>query len=974
MSSNDERPGQTAPSASSDQAADLRRQAEESLRECKEGLSFEELLLNISTRFLNLTSDLIDGEIENVQSQVCQFMGIEHCALWQWSLEGFCLTHVYRPYVGPPLPLSIKASEHVPWTLQQIKAGKMIAISSMEDIPEGAERDRETWRHFGIRSVLTFPLSCEGEIIGALNFSTVKRKHNWPEPIIRRLRLISQIFAGALAQKHAEEELREQLRFETLLAELSTRFVNLHADQVDESIEDAQRRVCECLGLDLSGLWQWGKETPRIFKMTHLYRPLGGPPRPEPMYAHEHFPWCQEQLEANKTVVISSTEDVPAEAARDQETWRRFGAKATLTFPLSLTGGPPIGALSFIDMQKERTWPAALIQRLQVVAQMFTNILIRKENDTALRESEERVSLTTEAVGAGLWVMEIDTKKVWVAPKTRELFHFSPAEEITYESFFKVIHPDDRERVDQAVQHTLQTGEFLHCDYRIVLPDGSIRWMVARGQRYQNLTGQPERMMGISFDITERKGLELRLDDSQTLLTSLVNSTPDLIWSVDSEHFGLLTFNRGLYEYFLRQRDFQIKAGMRPEDLFPTEDHYIQQWHMLYRKALDEGSFTTEYLTSAGAQTLRLNLNALKHGGAAFGVSVFAQEISAFKHLENQLRDSLEEVKWLRDRLQSENVYLRQEVKLLFKHAEIVGDSEPMKEVLAQAERVSATDSTVLILGETGTGKELLAHAIHEMSRRKDRALIIVNCASLPPTLIESELFGREKGAYTGSLTKMIGRFELADEGTLFLDEIGELPMDLQSKLLRVLEQGQFERLGSTTTIKVNIRLIAATNRDLAKDITEGRFRKDLYYRLNVFPLTVPPLRERKGDIPLLVWSFVKQFEKSLGKHIDSIPRKDMENLINYAWPGNIRELRNVVEHAMILNSSKTLALDLPTGATQEQPSSHALQDVERKHILEVLERTGWRISGKNGAAEILGMKRTTLQSKIKALSIARSG
>ncbi len=548
-------------------------------------------------------------------------------------------------------------------------------------------------------------------------------------------------------------------------------------------------------------------------------------------------------------------------------------------------------------------------------------------------------------------------------------------EEINYESFFKVIHPDDRERVDQDVQQAIQSGEILHCDYRIVLPDGSIRWIVARGRRYRKSAGESERMMGISLDITERKLLELRLSESQALLASLVDSTSDLIWSVDSEHFGLLTFNRGLSEYFLHQRGLQIKTGMRPEDLFPTEDYYIQQWHMFYRKALDEGSFTAEYQASAGNRTLRLNLNVLENDGIVFGISVFGQDITAFKQMENELRDSLEEVQQLRDRLQSENVYLREEVKLLFQHSEIVGESKPMKDVLLQAERVSGTDSTVLILGETGTGKELLAHAIHEMSSRKDRAMIIVNCASLPPTLIEGELFGREKGAYTGSLTKMIGRFELADGSTMFLDEIGDLPLDLQSKLLRVLEQGQFERLGSTRTIKVNVRLIAATNRDLEKDIIEGKFRKDLYYRLNVFPITIPPLRERKEDIPSLVWTFVKQFEKSLGRHIDSIPRKDMETLLNYTWPGNIRELKNVIEHAMILNDSKAKALtiDLRTGAKQELSGSYILQDMERKHIIEVLEKTGWRISGKNGAAEILGMKRTTLQSKIKMLGITRS-
>lgn len=348
------------------------------------------------------------------------------------------------------------------------------------------------------------------------------------------------------------------------------------------------------------------------------------------------------------------------------------------------------------------------------------------------------------------------------------------------------------------------------------------------------------------------------------------------------------------------------------------------------------------------------------------------KDITERKHLEERLKRLQEEVQQLRDRLHGENAYLREEVKLLYKHAEIVGESQPIKDVLAQAEQVSATDSTVLILGETGTGKELLAYAIHNMSNRKDRALVTVNCASLPPTLIESELFGREKGAYTGSLTKMVGRFELADGATLFLDEIGDLPLELQSKLLRVLEQGQFERLGSSRTIKVNVRLIAATNHDLARDVKEGRFRKDLYFRLNVFPITIPPLRDRKEDIPSLVWSFVKQFEKSLGKRIDSIPGKKMEALMHYLWPGNIRELRNAIEHAMIMSKSTVLNVVPPEGALQEQPGLRTYEDMERRYILEVLEKTAWRISGKNGASEILGMKRTTLQSKMKTLGIHR--
>ena len=672
-------------------------------------------------------------------------------------------------------------------------------------------------------------------------------------------------------------------------------------------------------------------------------------------------------------VVVSCIEDAPEEAARDKETWRQFGIKTSLTFPLSLGRNQPCGALSFNSIQQERIWPEPLIKRLQLVAQIFSNALARKRADEALRESEARLNLATQAVGAGLWIMEIDTKKVWVSPKSREIFHFAPDEEITYESYFRVIHPEDRDRVHREVQNALQSGEILHCDYRIVLPDGSIRWIVARGQRYCNATGKPERLMGLSLDITERKQIELELSESQTLLSALFNSTSDMIWSVDAERFGLLTFNRGLYERFLNAYGIQIKGGERPEDLFSAED-YVQQWHMLYRRALEEGSFTTEYKAYAEGRTIRLNFNILKHKDVVYGVSVFSEDITERKQMENQLQERLQEIERLKEKLEKENVYLREESKLHRGHTEIVGDSKAIKKVFVQIEQVAVTDSTVLILGETGTGKELLARAIHNLSSRKDRTLVTVNCASLPPTLIESELFGREKGAYTGALTRMNGRFETADGSTLFLDEIGELPIELQSKLLRVLEHGMFEKLGSTKTIQVNVRIIAATNRDLSRDVKEGKFRKDLFYRLNVFPITVPPLRERIEDIPALVWSFVREFEKNMGKHIDRITPKSMNSLMSYPWPGNIRELKNVIEHAMILTTTTTLDILLPALSRQDtEVTSASLEDMERKHILEVLESTNWRISGKNSASELLGMKRTTLQSKMKVLGIKRS-
>ena len=342
------------------------------------------------------------------------------------------------------------------------------------------------------------------------------------------------------------------------------------------------------------------------------------------------------------------------------------------------------------------------------------------------------------------------------------------------------------------------------------------------------------------------------------------------------------------------------------------------------------------------------------------------------REAEVELQDTYEEIKRLKDRLEQENIYLRKEIEINYRHDEIVGESDAIKGVLSQAEMVSNQNTSVLILGETGTGKELVAHAIHNMSPRKSRAMIKVNCAALPSTLIESELFGREKGAFTGALSKQIGRFEAADGSTIFLDEIGDLGIDLQAKLLRVLHEGEFERLGSTKTVSVDVRVIAATNHDLEQAMREGRFRQDLFYRLNVFPITVPPLRERREDIPLLVWAFVKEIGEGMGRSIEKIPKKSMDMLREYPWPGNVRELRNVIERAMILSIRSTLIIDRLKSKDPTQITNRTLEDIERNHIADVLESVHWRVYGKNGAAEILGLKPSTLQHRTKKLGIEK--
>jgi formate hydrogenlyase transcriptional activator len=352
---------------------------------------------------------------------------------------------------------------------------------------------------------------------------------------------------------------------------------------------------------------------------------------------------------------------------------------------------------------------------------------------------------------------------------------------------------------------------------------------------------------------------------------------------------------------------------------------------------------------------------------------VFTQAV-ARKREQEKLLVALSEIKVLKDRLERENTYL-QHVAQIRPPQGLTSHSSRFLSVIEEATHVAQTNSTVLLLGETGSGKEVLAQAIHDASARKDRPMIKVNCAALPASLIESELFGREKGAFTGALARQPGRFELADGSTIFLDEVGELPLELQPKLLRVLQEGEFERLGGSKTIRVDARVIAATNRPLAQAVKEGKFREDLYYRLDVFPIEVPALRERREDIPMLCWTFVKEFGNSMGKPIDEISDESMTALAEYHWPGNIRELRNVIERAMILEHGRTLNIKL--GHATLRPSTvkataGSLDEAERAIILQAVEQCNWRIRGTNGAAALLDIKPTTLESRIKKLGLVQ--
>ena len=350
-----------------------------------------------------------------------------------------------------------------------------------------------------------------------------------------------------------------------------------------------------------------------------------------------------------------------------------------------------------------------------------------------------------------------------------------------------------------------------------------------------------------------------------------------------------------------------------------------------------------------------------------------AIDISKLRETEEQLRQAIGELQKLKEQLETENIYLREEIISGNDFTNIIGESESLMHSLFRVEQVAKMESTVLLEGETGTGKELFAVAIHRRSKRKNRSFIKVNCASLPATLIESELFGHEKGAFTGAIQKQIGRFELANGGTIFLDEIGEIPFELQSKLLRVLQEGEFERIGSPKTIKVDVRVIAATNKNLEKQIAKKLFRKDLYYRLNVYPITIAPLRDRISDIPQLTKHFVDIFNRRMGRDIKRISQKTIKQLQKYSWPGNIRELENIIERAVIISPSTSLIVEqLQKPGFEEAGKLLPLSEYERKYIIKVLEKTYWKVEGVNGAAKILDINPETLRSRMRKLKIKR--
>ncbi len=528
------------------------------------------------------------------------------------------------------------------------------------------------------------------------------------------------------------------------------------------------------------------------------------------------------------------------------------------------------------------------------------------------------------------------------------------------------VDPKERENVLQRME---LNGYIDGAEVRFKRRDGEVIWLSVRARALKRKAGGTI-YEGIMLDITDKRAATTALQESEKRFRMLVEQAGDAFFIHD--YTGrILDVNLTACEMLGYSRDELLRMTISDVDVEVAEKgHRGRYWDSLQaEKHITFEGVHRRKNKSMFPVEIRLGRVDLEDKPLLLSLT---RDVTERKKAENKLKKAFKEINELKDKLEEENIYLRKEVETRYRHKEIVGEGRAIKKVLMSVEKVAKENTSVLITGETGTGKELLAKAIHNLSPRNARSMIKVNCAALPGSLIESELFGREKGAFTGAASRQSGRFEASDKSTIFLDEIGDLPMELQAKLLRVLEDGTFERLGSSKTVSVDVRVIAATNHNLAELVKKDVFRRDLFYRLNVFPILVPPLRERKEDIPLLVWAFVEDFSQSMGKSIKNIPKKIMDELQTYHWPGNVRELKNVIERGMILSSGSTLRIEQQQAEVAATSKDMSMEEMEREHITQVLLSTGWRVSGKNGASRILGMKDSTLRSRMKKLGIDR--
>jgi formate hydrogenlyase transcriptional activator len=601
----------------------------------------------------------------------------------------------------------------------------------------------------------------------------------------------------------------------------------------------------------------------------------------------------------------------------------------------------------------------------------------RKRAEDALQRSQFYLNEGQRLSNSGSWSFTPDRVCDYWSAQLYEIFGFDPAKGVpTIADYLAIVYPEDREIVERNVNRMIAEGVGCDVKHRVVRPDGQLRFVQCVGVPvFEN--GKATRFIGTLMDVTEQEHLTRELRRRETYLTEAqrLSHTGSFGWNVSSgeivwseENFRILEYDRSTKPTLelVRQRVHPEDRALHQE-VVERVTREKQDFAVAHRLLMPSGA--VKYVQVVG-HAVRNECGELEFIGSVV-------DVTGVKRAQQALEQAVQEIKALKDQLQRENIALREEIGETSMFEEIVGASPLLKAVLARVAKVAPTDSTVLITGETGTGKELIARAIHRGSLRAERPFVKVSCAAIPQSLIASELFGHEKGAFTGALYQRIGRFELAEGGTIFLDEIGELPPETQVALLRVLQEREIERVGGAQPIPIDVRVIVATNRDLNAAIAANEFRSDLFYRVNVFPIEIPPLRDRKEDIPMLVKYFIDRYARKAGKQIVSVSNKTLEALQSYPWPGNIRELQNIVERSVILCDTENFSVDeswLSAETVAQQSAGSALSErvsAEEKAVIEeALSQTRGRVSGPEGAAGKLGVPPSTLESRIKALKI----
>ena len=719
--------------------------------------------------------------------------------------------------------------------------------------------------------------------------------------------------------------------------------------EMEEALRAGEAELWEAQRVAQMGSWRLDMKTQTLTATEQLFRVTGQEPNAGNMPFHElsrFFPvdsW-QRIVEANRRAVeTGQTEDLEIAF---------FRGDGTIGWLLTRT-------------QIDRDL-AGNIESLHGIAIDVTG---RIRAEQALRQSESELREAQHVARMGSWRLDLETDNITGSDELDSIFGLSDSpESIVFADLEKMLTPENRNRLADIRQSMLKTGQPTEFELSFYRPDASTGWLLVRSKADSDETGRIVGLHGIAMDITERKRAEEALRESEERLR------------LAQQAARIGTFDRNISTGENRwTREMEEMYGLAPGKSPRTAEKFLELVHPedrtrvveLLARSMESGEAGGEWRTiwpDGSVHWISGRWRVLKDAdGKPVRVVGIDYDVTDRKRIEEELRRA-------KEKLTEEKLYLEQEIDSQFGFEEIVGESRGLKAVMESVGKVASSDATVLLMGETGTGKELVARAIHRVSRRAGNAFIKMNCAAIPTGLLESELFGNEKGAFTGAVNRRIGRLELADRGTIFLDEIGEISLGLQPKLLRVLQDQEFERLGGTQTLKVDFRLIAATNRELAQSVQAKEFRSDLYYRLNVFPIYLPPLRERRDDIPILVEHFVQKIGRRLKKSITSVPRRTMDALMAWSWPGNIRELENFIERSLILSNGSVLNAPLselrPPIANGQREQT--LKDAERQYILNALRDSHGRISGPRGAASRLGLKRTTLQSKLKQLGIDR--